>query len=114
MRKLHFIWLVAALSVSCTTTDKLVITGESLVQLGDQFVATADTMNVGYTNGVITKDQYKAWVTFGKKFQQVYPQAVQLWKVAKQTGDQELEARMVATVASLAMGLSNFSGIEAK
>lgn len=106
--------VTALLLLAGCAQDKLIVSGESIAQLGEQFVATADTMNAAYTNGVITNDQYKAWVTFGKKFQLVYPQAVKMWKIARETGDLSLEAQMVATVTALAMGLATYSGMEVK
>ena len=95
---------------ACAHEQPLIISGDAMVILADQFVNTASAMDKALESKVITPEQYTAWTVFGKRFQEVYPLTVSLWRVAQSTNDVILEGQMVAKVNSLAVELATFSG----
>lgn len=109
IRTTHLAWVIAlAIMVGSCAQDKLILSGATTVQVGELFVSTAHDMDVALDKGSITPDQYKAWATFGKKFQLVYPQVVSLWKIARMTGDPLLERQMMDKIVELGMELGKF------
>ncbi len=79
-RRINFpIWLIAlAFLASCATTS-LVQTGETLDVISKQFVATANMYNTYYDAGLVTKDEYRTWAAFAKRFKAFYPQLADSW-----------------------------------
>ncbi len=95
----------------CAEDKALIITGESLVSLGDQFVATAAAMDTALDAKAITPATYEKWKSFGLKFQQAYPLATELWRVASDSHDAKLEAQVIALVSQLALDLGAFAAV---
>lgn len=93
MRRRHlstssFILLLAVAVAACTTTS-LLVTGETLDALGQQFLETGKVFDALYEQRTITAKDYVAWAEFAKSFKAYYPQAVGLWKAAKASKDKE-------------------------
>lgn len=109
--KLGLVALMLQACSSCSPTTRLVITGESLIGLGDQFVATSQLMDIGLDAKTITKEQYKTWSTFGKRFQQVYPVAVQLWDSSRAVGDTVTEGHAAEILTTLTAELAEFYSV---
>ncbi len=106
-----FAIVAAMVLANCAAHQPLIVSGESLAQLGNTFVATAAAMDKALDDKVVTQDQYDKWATFGKKFQMSFPLAVRLWRVAKDSQDATLEQQAVAMVASMAADLAEFSAL---
>ncbi len=98
------------LSIGCAHSQPLIVSGETLVQLGDQFVTVASTMDKALDAGVITSAQYSSWSAFGHKFQATYPLAVSMWETAKASGDATMQAQVLAMASTLALDLAVFTG----
>lgn len=96
---------------ACAGDKALVITGESLVALGVTFEATAAAMDTALDEHRITPEQYSKWRTFGLKFQQAYPLAAELWKVADDTKDEKLLTQAGAAVAQLGADLAEWAAL---
>lgn len=97
------------LTSSCTTTQALLITTNSLNMVGEQFLAVHAAMEIAADNGKITPEQYGKWVEFGTKFQAAYPAARQLWKIAVLTGDAILEKQATEMLSTLIPELLKFA-----
>ena len=95
-------------SHGCTASQALVVTGESLRVLGDEFVTCAASMDAALDAGRITPAQYRDWAHFGVKFKQTYPLGVQLWEAAHHTEDAALERQAAGVVSTLAVELGAF------
>lgn len=93
---------------ACAHREPLVTTGETLIGMADLFVQTAGLMESNVESGKITKAQYTNWVKFAVKFQQLYPAAVSMWKIAQSISDPKLESNMVSTITDLAVQLAFF------
>jgi hypothetical protein len=85
------------------------VSGELVVKLADQFIATAALMETALETKVITWEQYQTWATFGRKFQKVFPMVVESWQIARATGDKRLEDQMMIIVMDLALQMNEFS-----
>lgn len=96
---------------ACTAEKALIISGDSLIALKDQFVATAAAMDVAVDNKVITVEAYRKWKAFGLKFQAAYPLATNLWQVANNHKDDAMIAQASATVAALAADLGAYAAL---
>lgn len=107
MSRLATAGLALSLLFSCSATP-LVATGESLKVVGTEFVATGELMNSAYNAKQLSTEQYSRWVTFGKKFQALYPLAVQIWEGARVVEDAAAQKHAAAIVAELATELAQF------
>ncbi len=100
---------VVALSLyACSSVSPLVVSGEALAAVGNQFADTADAMNRGVDSGAVTVEQYRAWRSFGQVFQTTYPHTVALWEVARVSGDKKLEAEVTAILGRMILELAAF------
>lgn len=103
---------LTALTIQACTEDKaLIVTGQSMVTLADQFVAVASAMDAALDSKAITPDAYNKWAAFGKKFQAAYPLATHLWQVAVDTQDQTMKQQIVAMVLSMATELGAYAAL---
>ena len=98
-------FMVASLG-SCTHDQALIVTGESLDALGQQFASTGAAMNEARAAGTISADTYAGWRTFGRKFQAAYPLACSLWRAADAAKDERLQVQAGAIVAALGVDLA--------
>lgn len=99
--------VVLLLLASCATATKtLLVTGESLDQLGKQFVSVGKQWNSLYDAKAITADQYKEWATFAVWFKAAYPEAVSLWKTARATNDTAATAAIEDSIGKMAAELT--------
>lgn len=96
---------------SCAEDKALIITGESLVATGDQFLAVAAAMDKALESKTITVDAYRGWKAFGLKFQQAYPLVSKLWVVAADTRDEKLKAQATAAVTQLVLDLGAYAAL---
>lgn len=105
---------------ACSVTQALLVTGESLAVVGNQFIGVA----AAYKQGCdiiksIPQSQCQKFREFGIYFQKVYPLTVQLWEAARLANDKVLEGKASEVVQSLsnslsalaAEGLGTFTGV---
>ncbi len=82
---------------ACPSMTPFIVIGEALDGLGKQFVVVGKAMNHGLDAGTITKEQYRTWADFAKRFQTLYPSLAQGWRDARKATDvlAELSASIV-------------------
>ncbi len=100
------------LFAGCASTTPMAVTGESLAQVGTQFVA----INAAYVDGcdvkkTLTPAQCNNWIAFGTKFKQFYPVAAQAWTVARNTNDAALIGQTSTLVSTLVGQLAAFAAV---
>lgn len=96
-----------AVGLSCAV-NPLVVTGETLKVTGEEFVTVGDLMNQAYASNLISTEKYSAWVNFGKRFQALYPLALQTWERARVVQDAAVEKKAAEIVGVLADELAGF------
>lgn len=106
MRKLI---AVSLLIMSCSTMTGFVASGETLDALGHQFVETNQLMAQAVQIRAIMPEDYRAWRTFGHRFQELYPLAVAMWEGARKVNDAVTEGKMAGLIAELAAELTKFA-----
>jgi hypothetical protein len=101
---------VLILATGCVSVGRsLVISGESLKAIGNEFLLVADVYVKGCADKTITLEQCEAFRDFGQKFQKAYPLAVDLWGVARSADDVATIKKTEDVIRSLAAGLSSFA-----
>lgn len=93
---------------ACTHDQALIVTGESLDALGQQFAELGPAMNEARQAGTISADTYAGWRAFGRKFQATYPLACNLWRAADAAKDDRLQVQAGAIVAALGVDLATW------
>jgi len=115
MRRLASYSLMVLLISSCATFGfgkSLIVTGESLKALGEQFVQVAGIYKQGCDLVVprtIQQPQCAAFRTFGTHFQKSFPLTVQLWEAARSGNDQAMQGKIEDVIVDLATALSSFA-----
>lgn len=84
----------------------IVVSGESLDQLGKTFVATGKQWNDLYDAKLVTADQYREWATFATWFKVAYPETVKMWKTARASHDAKGTQAVEDTIAKMAAELA--------
>jgi hypothetical protein len=103
----YFLLVALALYLTaCASSTGFIVSGESLDAAGRSFVAVGQAYNAGLDAKTVTVEQYRAWATFARKFQQAYPPAVQLWKSSVAVNDAALQKDSAALIASLVTELA--------
>lgn len=104
--------LLVALLAGCAGASKgLVVSGESLVAIGDQFVAVAHV----YKDGCDTPPQRippadcARFRAFGVKFKVAYPAAHKVWEAARRTNDVAAQKNASLLISALAVELSTLT-----
>ena len=90
MKRCFAVPLLAALVlVGCAGLQVNQVTiGESILNLGQQFLDMANLYNQAYDQQLITRDQYKQWASFARYFQNSYPLLVEAYDAGTQTPSQ--------------------------
>ena len=100
--------LVFAIS-ACAMFDKsLVVTGESINTVGQQFVATGQAMNRALDAKQVTVEQYRSWAKFAHSFQATYPKLVEGWKVAVRSNDAVKQKEIGQAIVALSTELVQY------
>ena len=102
------------LCVSCKTLEPFVVSGKALNEVGVQFVAVAEAMEKLHNDGFVSDVDFAKFRMFGLKFQQSYPAAVQLWRIAVLTNDRLLEGQVSQLIVDLINQLQEFSELVIK
>lgn len=108
-RRIVLVAAVAVLGASCATATPWVATGQSLKVVGNTFVSTAAAMDAAQAAGTVTPEQYRAWASFGRKFQAAWPLALDLWESSIKVNDKVLEGQASAILSTLMTELGGFA-----
>jgi len=65
---------------ACATPKTTLITGETILVMGQTFVDTADAYNRLHDQGIVSDEEYRDWAKFAKQFQATYRPLVNLYK----------------------------------
>jgi len=87
---------------ACATPKTTLITGETILVMGQTFVDTAYAYNQLHDQGIVSDEQYReGWAKFAKQFQATYRPLVNLYK-AYATGEAQDKAKeeQIATMLS--------------
>ena len=105
--KIFFTGILFLLS-SCASG--LVVSGEALKGIGNQFVEVSAVYKQGCdVTKIITPSTCAEYKQFGEKFQKVFPLNVKLWEAARSANDAASQDKISAVIADLAANLSAFS-----
>lgn len=94
---------------SCAHEKAWVVTGESLVTLGDTFVETSKLMDAALDAKLVSVEQYRRWAKFVRYFKPIYLEASDRWQHSEDTAPQHA----AAVLAALAAELAEFSAMAA-
>ena len=96
-----------SLLVACSANQALLVTGESLAVVGNQFVGVAAAYKQGCDVAKsIPQSQCLKFREFGEYFKKVYPLTIQLWEAARLANDGALKGKASEVVQSLSNSLS--------
>ena len=112
MMKKYLRLLVVAFALSgCSSGQQaLVITGESLKGVALEFVQVGNVYKTGCdVTKVIAPSSCADFRTFGQRFQQSFPLAVQLWEAARSATDTAAQEKVSAVITEMASSLSSFA-----
>lgn len=98
-----------AVGVGCTSSQAFVVTGESVIGLGETYAATGHMMDVALDAKKVTVEQYRVWASFSKRFQLVYVPAGDLWKAALLANDAPAAQQAAVVLGALAFDLAQFA-----
>jgi hypothetical protein len=92
----------------CTHTDRLIVSGEAIDTVGDQFIITWEAMNKGYTEGKVTKETYDKWIEFAVKARPLYHEAASSWRAARKVGNAVEEKKWQDAAITIGFELAKF------
>ncbi len=105
IRKINFpIWLVVlAFLTACATPKATLITGETILAMGQTFVDVGNAYNQLHDQGIVSDEEYRDWAKFAKQFQATYRPLVNLYKTyaTGEVEDKAKEAQIVAMLTSV-------------
>lgn len=98
------------LSACSSASQSLVITGETLKGLGNEFVQVATIYKQGCDESkTIKPEDCQRFRSFGQQFQKSYPLAVQLWEAARSASDLNTQKKVNELITQLTADLSAFA-----
>ena len=89
-RRVHYcyaLFLCVALLSSCAGNKGMLVSGKTIIEVGNQFVETGKLYDNLFTTGKITAGEYKQWAIFANRFKMVYPAVADSWKAATNSDD---------------------------
>jgi acyl transferase domain-containing protein len=105
LRKVVPILILAA----CSHVQVLSVTGDSIYEMGQQFLDTKAQFDEALDAGLITKAQYAEFKVFGMKFIQSYPAAAQLYHIAIMADDLAMKDNALQVIIALSADLTKFA-----
>lgn len=85
-----------------------IVTGESLKVLGNQAADTSEAFNKALDAGKVSKEEYRVWAEFAKRFKLFYPTAVDTWNAAQVINDNILAGQVGEAIGRMASELLKF------
>jgi len=82
MRVARQVWIYFVILgfVACATPKGTLITGETILGMGQTFIDTAAAYNQLHDQGIISDEDYRDWAKFARQFQATYRPLVNLYK----------------------------------
>lgn len=110
MKRFAALTIAVLLLAGCGATNLykgLLVSGDSVKGVGEQFEATAKV----YKNGcevtiTISKADCEKFRIFGENFKKIYPTTADLWDTARRAGDAAVEKKTRDVIAQLASELT--------
>jgi len=100
---------VAVLLVSaCTNVTPFIVSGQSLTALDNQFADTGAAMNAGLDANKVTKEDYRKWAEFAKRFKPLEDVAYKAWTTAVELNDLAVAGKFGEALALLGAELMAF------
>lgn len=99
---------LALLLSGCSSVTPFVVTGKTLAALDNQVADVGLAMNAGLDSGKVSKEDYRKWAEFAKRFKTFNPMAVAAWKTAVDLNDAALAGDFGAAIARLAEEFAPF------
>jgi len=72
--------ILLAFLVACATPKATLITGETILVMGQTFVDTGEAYNTLHDQGIVSDEEYRDWAKFAKQFMATYRPLVNLYK----------------------------------
>jgi len=93
--------ILLAFLVACATPKTTLITGETILVMGQTFIDTASAYNTLHDQGIVSDEEYRDWAKFARQYQATYRPLVNLYK-AYATGEAQDKAKeeQIATMLS--------------
>lgn len=105
MRLARQVWisLIILGFVACATPKATLVTGETILGMGQTFVDVAKAYDQLHDQGIVSDEEYRDWAKFGKQFQPTYRPLVNLYTAYAigEAQDKAKEAQIVALLTSL-------------
>lgn len=111
MRFMLPLLLLFVAAPACTHTDRLIVAGESIDAIGDEFIVAWEAMNKGYTEGKIDKATYDKWGEFAPRGRAAYHEAASAWRAARKVGDAVAEKKWLDAALTIGAELAKFYGV---
>lgn len=105
LRVARYVWISFVILgfVACATPKATLVTGETILGMGDTFVQVADAYNQLHDQGIVTDEEYRDWKKFGLQFQATYRPLVNLYSTyaTGEVRDQDKADRISEMLTSL-------------
>jgi len=72
--------ILLAFLMACAMPRTTLITGETILVMGQTFVDTGNAYNQLHDQGIVSDEEYRDWAKFAKQFQATYRPLVNLYK----------------------------------
>jgi len=97
------VYIFLILLAACATPKATLVTGETILGMGDTFVQVAEAYNQLHDQGIVTDEEYRDWKKFGLQFQATYRPLVNLYTTyaTGEVEDKAKEAQIAAMLSSL-------------
>jgi len=105
MRLARQVWIsfIIVGFAACATPKTTLITGETILVMGQTFLDTANAYNQLHDQGIVSDEEYRDWAKFARQYQATYRPLVNLYK-AYATGeaqDKTKEAQIATLLSTL-------------
>jgi len=89
--------------VACATPKATLVTGETILGMGDTFVQVAEAYNQLHDQGIVSDEEYRDWAKFARTYKATYRPLVNLYKTyaTGEVQDKAKEAQIAAMLSSL-------------
>jgi hypothetical protein len=93
----------ALLLVACSHAQAWRATGETVVALGESYVATGEAMDALLDRGLISVESYRTWAAFCSYWRPAYDEAFRQWLNGDATAQQRAAGVLSLLAAELAV-----------
>jgi len=95
--------ILLAFLVACATPKRTLITGETVLVMGQTFLDTANAYNQLHDQGIVSDEEYRDWAKFARQYMATYRPLVNLYKAYAigEAQDQAKEAQIATLLTTL-------------